>query len=1818
MASETLKSGKEEEEERAAKLKTAATETASQSRGALESASKSSLGGGESGAEEVRPPMNGLQDSAVFTSDDEKSEKSSPLEISPGNKSSQKFTVTDSSAMTNGTIDSVKREGDGPGGEPKTGGLKQEGADAIPREQENEERAVAYSLDNRFLKYDIEIGRGSFKTVYKGLDTETGVAVAWCELQENRYNKAEQARFKEEVAILKTLQHPNILKLYDSWEVTQKVDKKDRKVLILITELMTSGTLKGYMRRLKAIKPKVIRSWGRQILRGLLFLHTRTPPIIHRDLKCDNIFINGTTGLVKIGDLGLATLKRSDVKTVIGTPEFMAPEMYEESYDESVDIYAFGMCLLEMCTQEYPYMECTNPAQIYKKVTSGIRPGAFEKVKDPMLRDIIMNSTSVHKANRYTVKDLLNHEFFVEGVKMEVVPHSGDSAELLLRMEVPNKENKKNGQESIEFTYNIRTDEPDEVVGEMVKSGILRSEDQKQVSRSIREYLDSHKQKLRAQQEGREKQPQPPATGEALPEGDGGQAPKLSRQVSAAEGSEGEAGEGNHRSPELPPVTTTQEKGRVTPSGLPPMQDPGTGKSEVITSPVQGASKPLLEPPPSGLTLSGQVQLVLEQQKSPNVGPGAADDYANSSHPLAKSKPANEAVPVPGRESSKLVPVASDPSPQQGNESLSRTGSLSRSHSEDQQPASTQQQQLPPMSSSQETTPTSTTTASTQSLPEKHPEGPQTLQQNPPAEGSLEPQPTPPATTATTTTAATTATTSSTFSTATSSSSLNGSKKKPSRGKKKLRLNLVEVMEDGVAKCTLATAGGQVVKFQFSVEYDKPQEIFQKFVKARHLVEPDQGEFIQQTERLLSEAKKIRRSSSSTLASKEERESGQGKAELPSESASKPFPVAVVTAEDAKPLLGPTPEPPPSAERTDVKTTASVNKPVDENTSAPQGGVSPPKPDAAPPSSVPPDSAIVSSALVKTEAQATRPASPPKLPESTPAVTTTAGSFTITQESQPKPVQALLSEAVPVSDTRPEAVRASDPRLEVVVVSQAQQQTSPILSRTAVVPSTGASPSTQEPRVASSVATFPTVSSTPNILATQSFSSSLLTSLEAVPYPLSITSGTELPIHHTPLLPTDPRLPSGLRQASDPPTDNSLQLYPGSAAAASGSGYQTWPASTSPAYCPISSVSYVTQASITAGMISTPHLVCPTTYTGYVPTGGFEPGAPIMSYGPVAILPQQIIASEPQSQPIAVAGSKTFEVEDVTEVTDSPTPSEDAASSNSTTSLDKEGEATPTPSQTDVTTVTQEQAPRTQTQAQTRTSSPPILSHMASGGLESTSGSSVGIGESSASVTPTDYQPVAPAISQTELSSSLAYSATQPNLPAQSQPQPEQEPPRRRSSSLPQSTTSFAQAQGPMPSIPESDTRHSMPELEMSATLAAGPVLVPQEGNPASYPPSYSSRHPDPISQPTLEQIPPHHVQLLTKAFGTFLHAMNKMLRDPAMEPLIHSLDRQFGDPNLQSPTTSQPSSQPVSPTSASSGPGMSPRVSITTQTSASESDSRDPEYAEIMAKFEEEQRQLNERKKQAIESYRRKKGGGSSDAATRSLSPLGGGDRRNVSLSEYQEVPRGATPSEERDRMEQKVKEELMSNFLTTSASEHGSSSEAVTSLGTRGLPTPTNSPMRERRQRSHSHVQTGSSKTAVVSRAVPQAAVSTPGGSNRVASSMALPAPLRIPQVPSGVSPGSSSSSNSLAVASSPAVLPNSASSMLTNPSTQQQRPPMSHSDSGEWTPYTSAPPPASGSGASVSNLIHTGSGAGNSEVFSKTAVLSEFDPMAKNQSL
>ncbi|XP_033018720.1 serine/threonine-protein kinase WNK1 isoform X19 [Lacerta agilis] len=375
--------------------------------------------------------------------------------------------------------------------------------------EELETKAVAFSPDGRFLKFDIEIGRGSFKTVYKGLDTETTVEVAWCELQDRKLSKSERQRFKEEAEMLKGLQHPNIVRFYDSWESTVK----GKKCIVLVTELMTSGTLKTYLKRFKVMKIKVLRSWCRQILKGLQFLHTRTPPIIHRDLKCDNIFITGPTGSVKIGDLGLATLKRASfAKSVIGTPEFMAPEMYEEKYDESVDVYAFGMCMLEMATSEYPYSECQNAAQIYRRVTSGVKPASFDKVAIPEVKEIIEGCIRQNKDERYAIKDLLNHAFFQEetGVRVELAEEDDGekiAIKLWLRIEdIKKLKGKYKDNEAIEFSFDLERDVPEDVAQEMVESGYVCEGDHKTMAKAIKDRVSLIKRKREQRQLVREEQ----------------------------------------------------------------------------------------------------------------------------------------------------------------------------------------------------------------------------------------------------------------------------------------------------------------------------------------------------------------------------------------------------------------------------------------------------------------------------------------------------------------------------------------------------------------------------------------------------------------------------------------------------------------------------------------------------------------------------------------------------------------------------------------------------------------------------------------------------------------------------------------------------------------------------------------------------------------------------------------------------------------------------------------------------------------------------------------------------------------------------------------------------------------------------------------------------------------------------------------------------------------------------------------------------------------------------------------------------------------
>ncbi|XP_020213292.1 probable serine/threonine-protein kinase WNK7 isoform X2 [Cajanus cajan] len=260
---------------------------------------------------------------------------------------------------------------------------------------------------SRYIRYKEVIGKGAFKTVYKAFDEINGLEVAWSQVQidEVLQSPGGLERLYSEVRLLKTLKHDNIVKFYNSW-----IDEKHRN-LNLITELFTSGSLRQYSQKHKKVDMKAIKGWARQILMGINYLHSHNPPVMHRDLKCDNIFINGHRGEVKIGDLGLATLlKQTNAKSVIGTPEFMAPELYDEHYNELADIYSFGMCMLELVTSEYPYRECRNSAQIYKKVSSGIKPAALARVKDPEVK-LFIEKCLVPAPQRSSAKELLMDHF---------------------------------------------------------------------------------------------------------------------------------------------------------------------------------------------------------------------------------------------------------------------------------------------------------------------------------------------------------------------------------------------------------------------------------------------------------------------------------------------------------------------------------------------------------------------------------------------------------------------------------------------------------------------------------------------------------------------------------------------------------------------------------------------------------------------------------------------------------------------------------------------------------------------------------------------------------------------------------------------------------------------------------------------------------------------------------------------------------------------------------------------------------------------------------------------------------------------------------------------------------------------------------------------------------------------------------------------------------------------------------------------------------------------------------------------------------------
>jgi len=161
------------------------------------------------------------------------------------------------------------------------------------------------SPGGRYVRFLEKLGSGASKDVYRAYDTTEGIEVAWNVIQLSGVPKNERNRIVNEVRLLERLHHANIISFHGSWV------NRERQEVNFVTEILSSGTLISLIEKVQVIRWKIAKRWATQILKGLEYLHSQDPPVIHRDLKCEYIFTNGTSGDLRIGDLGLSTVHRN-------------------------------------------------------------------------------------------------------------------------------------------------------------------------------------------------------------------------------------------------------------------------------------------------------------------------------------------------------------------------------------------------------------------------------------------------------------------------------------------------------------------------------------------------------------------------------------------------------------------------------------------------------------------------------------------------------------------------------------------------------------------------------------------------------------------------------------------------------------------------------------------------------------------------------------------------------------------------------------------------------------------------------------------------------------------------------------------------------------------------------------------------------------------------------------------------------------------------------------------------------------------------------------------------------------------------------------------------------------------------------------------------------------------------------------------------------------------------------------------------------------------------------------------------------------------
>jgi len=218
---------------------------------------------------------------------------------------------------------------------------------------------------------------------------------------------------KREISLLRDLQHPNIVQYLGC--------SSSGDYLNIFLEYVPGGSVQTMLNSYGALKEPLVRSFVRQIVTGLAYLHGRD--IIHRDIKGANILVDNKGG-IKISDFGIS--KKVEASNLLSGPSsnknrpslqgsvfWMAPEVVKQtSYTRKADIWSLGCLVIEMMTGNHPYPDCSQLQAIFKiggaKASPNIPEGASDEAKEFLSRTFEVDHTKRPSADELLLSPFLN------------------------------------------------------------------------------------------------------------------------------------------------------------------------------------------------------------------------------------------------------------------------------------------------------------------------------------------------------------------------------------------------------------------------------------------------------------------------------------------------------------------------------------------------------------------------------------------------------------------------------------------------------------------------------------------------------------------------------------------------------------------------------------------------------------------------------------------------------------------------------------------------------------------------------------------------------------------------------------------------------------------------------------------------------------------------------------------------------------------------------------------------------------------------------------------------------------------------------------------------------------------------------------------------------------------------------------------------------------------------------------------------------------------------------------------------------------------